>query len=154
VTQTGINKIDVSKITTTAQTRCVQEHASGLRRYVAEQYVSFAAAAGVTTGIIVPANSVIVMTALKSDTALALTTATSLSVGDASDPDELFETAEATLDAQNDTVVDMPAGGDAIAADTTIKLATTNGSGAAAGTGTWAGVVRVVYDHFDGLTDF
>ena len=153
MTQTGINKIDVSKITATAEQKAVQSHASGIRRFIYTKKLTLAGGS-VTTGLTVPANSQVIMQALKADDALALTTATHVSLGDASDPDEFIETAEATLAPQNDAVIDWPATPDAIAADTEILLATTNGSGAAAGSGTGSFAYVCVYETFDGLTDF
>lgn len=122
-----------------------QEHESGWKRWTIYKQVTVSAAANATVGTC-PANSVIDGWALEAQAvgAAPVTTGTHLGLGISGDPDKFDEVIEASID-NSDTYVDtgLMAAPVAQAAAADILLASTNGSGAAAGsfTGTWNVVV-------------
>ncbi|MBL4864756.1 MAG: hypothetical protein JKY67_00080 [Pseudomonadales bacterium] len=152
--QIGNKKINVNKFAAGGEVKDLQAHASGVRTFEIRELVTLTAAQTVDISHKIPANSQITLISLKSSTGLSLATATHLSVGTAADPDAYLETALATLDAKNKAVITRFATPEVIAAETTVALATTNGSGADAGTGTWVGSVHIIYNTYDGLQDF
>lgn len=140
-----IPKIPSSEFVTNASPAIVQEHASGWVSWRVTAKVVAAASANVTV-FACPANSVITGFALAAQGVGAdpIATGTHLGLGVSGTLNKFDEVAEASVDA-SDIYVDpgLPATGVWQATAANVLLASTNGSGTAAGnfTGTWHAVV-------------
>lgn len=124
--------------------RFVTEESTGLNRFViCDEVVVASAAANADLPTKIPANSVVDGLIVTTPNGVTLVTGTHTGVGTSGDPDLFAEIASASLNAAGETVYDtaIAAAPVAVASETTVRIASTNGSGAAAGT--LAGTVRV-----------
>lgn len=108
------------------------------------------AAAAYTLTQKLPAGARVLSIQLSRYSAITMATGTNVSLGDGTDLDEFFESS-ATMTAGTQEVVEPTSPSQFLAAETSLVLTATNGSGAAAGT--WAGTmdVQVFYVTQDAL---
>jgi len=152
----GNKKIDVNTFSS-AETRDVQEHASGARGYTAEELVTVSAAGFIALGSTIPANSMLTGFYLKSSVGASLTGGTApaeVAFGTSADPDAYGRTVVATLDTKNEEWINLLTTPIAVAAATIPRVSAVDSSGVADGNLTWTGVVKISYVTFDGFADF
>lgn len=97
-----------------------------------------------------PAGSKVLFAGILLETAVTLTTATKLGVGTAATPNA-FYLSGTTMTAGTTDVQPAPDTSGRVAAQTPVKLATTDNSGAAAGSGTGTVKVVVIYEYVQAI---